>query len=367
MKYEIKSLDYYGRGIIKDNDKIIFVDNALVGEIVEIKILKEKKKYKEAIVTKYIKTSPLRLKPLCPYYNKCGGCDIMHISYDEQLKFKENKVKEIINKFKIDTVIKPIIPTKQYNYRNKITLQVGEKIGLYEKRSNKIVEIKECLLVDSKINEIIKSLKKYNNKQIVIRANDKEAKIVENELFKNKMGKFDLVMSKSSFFQVNSDGMIKLYNKVLEYSNVSKKDNVLDLFCGIGTIGIYISPYCNKVLGIELNKEAVINADTNKKINNIDNIRFIVGDVEKVIKDLSFNPTIVIVDPPRSGLDNNCIEKLLNLNIDKIVYVSCDVVTLARDLKKLSKIYDISEITPVDMFPNTHHVECVSLLQKKTP
>lgn len=364
-QYEIKSLDYYGRGITKENDKVIFVNNALVGEIVEINIIKNKKKYMEANVRTYIKKSPLRVQPLCSYYDKCGGCNIMHMSYEEQLKFKENKVKETIQKFKIDTIIKPIIPTKQFNYRNKITLQVEDKIGLYEKQSNKIVEIKKCLLVDEKINEIIKNIKKYNNNKIVIRANNKEAKIVENDLFTNKMKNFNLVMSKSSFFQVNSDGMIKLYDKVLEYADVNKNSNVLDLFCGIGTIGIYISPYCKKVLGIEINEQAIENANINKKNNNIKNIRFIAGDVEKIIKEIDFQPDVVIVDPPRSGLDKNCIEKLLSLKVKKIIYVSCDVMTLARDLSKLSSVYKVLEITPVDMFANTYHVESVSLLQLK--
>ncbi len=364
-QYEIKALDYYGRGIIKENDKVIFVNNALVGEIVEINIIKNKKKYMEANVSSYIKQSPLRTQPPCPYYNKCGGCNIMHMPYDEQLKFKENKVKETMYKFKINTIIKPIIPTKQFNYRNKITLQVENKIGLYEKQSNKIVEIKKCLLVDEKINKIIKNIKNYNGKQIVIRANNEEARIVENDLFANKMKNFNLVMSKSSFFQVNSEGMIKLYDKVLEYADVDKNSNVLDLFCGIGTIGIYISPYCKKVLGIEINEQAIENANINKKNNNIENIRFIAGDVEKIIKEIDFQPNIVIVDPPRSGLDKNCIEKLLNLKVKKIVYVSCDVITLARDLSKLSSVYNVTEITPVDMFANTYHVECVSVLHLK--
>ena len=368
--YKVSSLDYYGRGVIKDENKVIFVENALVDEIVNIEIVNEKKKFCEAKVTKYVKESPLRIKPICPYYDKCGGCDIMHISYEEQLKFKKNKVKEIMDKFKINVLVMDVIPTKQFGYRNKVTLHNNKKLGFFKKNSYDVIEVEKCLIASDKINmELLKLNKNHKGKQIVIRSTEDDSTVIYDgkdgkRLIENING-FKYRISPKTFFQVNKDGMIKLYDKVLEYADLNLNDIVLDLYCGTGTIGIYLSPYCKEVLGIELNSDAVNDAIYNQKLNNVNNIKFKLGDVSKVINSVKYKPTVIVVDPPRSGLDKNTINYLLDSNCKKIVYVSCDVVTLARDLKLLEEKYDILEITPVDMFPNTHHVECVCLLKYK--
>lgn len=368
--YKVSSLDYYGRGVIKDDNKVIFVENALVDEIINIEIVNEKKKFCEAKVTKYIKESPLRIKPICPYYDKCGGCDIMHISYEEQLKFKKNKVKEIMDKFKIDVPVMNVIPTNQFGYRNKVTLHNNKKLGFFKKNSYDVIEVEKCLIASDKINiELLKLNKNYKGKQIVIRSTEDDSTVIYDgkdgkRLIENISG-FKYRISPKAFFQVNKDGMIKLYDKVLEYVDLNLNDIVLDLYCGTGTIGIYLSPYCKEVLGIELNSDAINDAIYNQKLNNVNNIKFKLGDVSKVISNVKYKPTVIVVDPPRSGLDKNTINYLLDSNSQKIVYVSCDVVTLARDLKLLEEKYNILEITPVDMFPNTHHIECVCLLKCK--
>ena len=368
--YKVSSLDYYGRGVIKDDNKVIFVENALVDEIVNIEIVNEKKKFCEAKVTKYIKESPLRIKPICPYYDKCGGCDIMHISYEEQLKFKKKKVKEIMDKFKINVLVMDVIPTKQFGYRNKVTIHNNKKLGFFKKNSYDVIEVEKCLIASDKINmELLKLNKNYKGKQIVIRSTEDDSTVIYDgkdgkRLIENING-FKYRISPKAFFQVNRDGMIKLYDKVLEYVDLNLNDIVLDLYCGTGTIGIYLSPYCKEVLGIELNSDAINDAIYNQKLNNVNNIKFKLGDVSKVISSVKYKPTVIVVDPPRSGLDKNTINYLLDSNSQKIVYVSCDVVTLARDLKLLEEKYNILEITPVDMFPNTHHVECVCLLKYK--
>ena len=159
--------------------------------------------------------------------------------------------------------------------------------------------------------------------------------------------------------------IVKLYNKVLEYCNLNKSDLVLDLYCGTGTIGIFLSPYCNRVLGVEINEEAIKNANENKKLNNISNIEFMVGDTKEIIKKVNFNPNVIVVDPPRSGLDRSVISDILNLKPERLVYVSCDSMTLARDLFLLNEKYELLELTPLDMFPNTNHVECVCSLKLK--
>lgn len=384
---EIEKLDHFGRGIAKVNNVPIFVENALIDEEVETLITKEKKNYMEGIVSKYLKKSPLRMESKCPYYDKCGGCDLLHLSYDEQLKFKENKVKEIIKKFSGLECVKDIVASKQFNYRNKITLQVNKDIGYFKKRTNDIIAIDKCLLVDDKINKIIAELKNVDVSKInkiVIRVTNLESMVVfygnitnkinldvdtiivnnkvikGNGYIKENINGLNFIISPTSFFQVNNIGMINIYNKVLDYIDGG---NVLDLYCGTGTIGIYVSKKANKVLGIELNKEAVKDALFNKKINNINNIDFISGDVGIILFKNNFKADIVIVDPPRAGLDSNSINNIIKIKPNKIIYVSCDPVTLARDLNILKEHYDVLEITPFDMFSNTYHVECVCLLK----
>ena len=171
------------------------------------------------------------------------------------------------------------------------------------------------------------------------------------------------MISPDSFFQVNTLQAEKLYSKVKEY--LGNSNNVLDLYCGTGTIGIYVSDITQSVLGIEINKYAVKDANENKKINNINNIEFICGDSEKVPYKINRKFDSVIVDPPRSGLGEKVVQQLLKINPKKIVYVSCDPITLARDINYLSSNYELVNISLVDMFPNTHHIECVTLLEKK--
>ena len=383
----IEKLDHFGRGIAKVNNMPIFVENSLVDEEVEAIITKEKKNYMEGVVIDYIKKSPLRVKSNCPYYDKCGGCDLLHLSYIEQLKYKENKVKEIIKKFSGLECVNNIVGSKQFNYRNKITLQVKNGIGYFQKKSNDIINIDYCLLVDDKINLIINGLKKIDVsdvKKIVIRVTNLESMVVfygninsnidldvdtiiingkvikGNGYIREEINDFKFIISPTSFFQVNNVGMINIYNKVLEYVDGG---NVLDLYCGTGTIGIYVSKKANKVLGIELNNEAIKDALINKKINNIGNIDFISGDVGTILSQNKFKADIVIVDPPRAGLDSKSIDNIIKIKPKKIIYVSCDPVTLARDLNILKEKYDVIEITPFDMFGNTYHVECVSLLK----
>ena len=174
------------------------------------------------------------------------------------------------------------------------------------------------------------------------------------------------IISPLSFFQVNKYNTINLYNKILDYCDLKGNEVVLDLYCGTGTIGSFVSKKCNRVIGIELNKYAIEDALKNKKINNLDNIEFICGDSGKILKNNKYkNIYIVIVDPPRMGLSDLSINEILNINSKKIIYTSCDPVTLARDLKKLSEKYEVKEITPVDMFPNTYHVESVCVLERK--
>lgn len=172
-------------------------------------------------------------------------------------------------------------------------------------------------------------------------------------------------VSDKSFFQVNKYNVKNLYDKVLEYAELTGNENILDLYCGTGTIGIYLSKYAKSVIGIEVNEQAIFDANVNKNKNNIENISFICDTTSNINNIVNNDFDVIIVDPPRSGLDKNTINFLINSKAKRVVYVSCDIMTLVRDLNILKQDYDIREITPVDMFPNTYHVECVCVLKLK--
>ncbi len=359
--------DHHGRGMAKINDKIVFIPNTMIGEKVKIKITKNKKNYMEGKVIEYIEENKNRVKNLCPYYEKCGGCDILHIPYNEQLLYKENKIKNIVSRYlKDDIHINNIVKSdKQFNYRNKVTLHTNNnKIGYYEKNSNNIIPINNCLLLNPTLNNYIKTIDK-TNEELVLRTNGIDILDDNNSSIIKNIGKYKYLVSLKSFFQVNDNVTYKLYEKIKEYCNSTKEDTILDLYCGTGTIGIYLSEYCNKVLGIEINKQAIIDANKNKDLNNINNIEFIAEDVSKIINKIKFKPSIIVVDPPRAGLDEKTIKEIIKINPNKLIYVSCDPMTLVRDLNILKYYFNIKEITPFDMFPNTYHVESVVLMNRK--
>ena len=395
MKLIIENLDHQGRGIAKQNEKVYFIENALPNEEVEVEITKQKKNIIEGKVTKYYKKNEEnRVEPLCPYYGICGGCSIMHIK--NQNKYKLDKLNNIINKYVDKNIeIKEVESLNKYNYRNKITLQVKDNtLGLYKKESNDIVEIDNCLLVNEKINQIIKLIKKNQNleniNQIVIKSmeesmvtfyTNKDINInvdylknyvpsiyVNKKLIygKNKisaiMDKYKFLVSSESFFQVNTIEATSMYNYIK--SLIEKTNVIFDLYCGTGTIGIFIHDKADKLIGLEINADAIKDANENKKINNIKNIEFFESDASNIIKKTNLKPNIIIVDPPRNGLSDKMIDDINKLEPEKIIYVSCDPMTLARDIKKLNK-YDVINIKGFDMFPNTYHVECVCVLKLK--
>ena len=369
MKVEIEKLDHYGRGITKINDKICFVENALPEEFVEIEIIKETKKYFLATTTKIIKQSKDRVVPPCPYSNVCGGCHLSHLSFEKENEFKEQKVIEILEKFaKIkDITIKNIVYDKPYHYRNKITLHQKEnKIGLYAQKTNTIIPIKNCLLVTEKLNDEIKKVLPSKEENIILRIGNKTGEILyqnsKKETIISYIGNKKYQVSKQSFFQVNNIITEKLYDEIKSIVKNRNSKNILDLYCGTGTIGIYISDIVDKVLGIESCKEAVEDANSNKELNNITNCTYKQGKVEDLTKEITKEYDTAIIDPPRSGLHKNVVEKLLEITPNTLIYVSCDPVTLARDLNLLKDKYEIEYIRPYNMFPRTYHVECVCVL-----
>lgn len=400
MRVKIEKLDHFGRGICYIDGKICFVEDTLPGEEVKIKITLEKKKYMLGRVKDFYSISSDRVDDVCPYKDKCGGCDLSHLSYKMENEYKCLKVKEILKKYAdVDEVlVEDVSFGEEYNYRNKITLHGDHNIiGYYKKNSNDIVPINKCLLVDEKINHIINVINMMSSdneyKDIIIRvSNDSEevlisitgkvngyevledlcdSLIINDEVIKGErcimsfIGEKKFIISDKGFFQVNKTLTERLYNEVLNIVKEVKPKKVLDLYCGCGTIGIYISDYVDEVIGVEVFKESIENAKKNKKLNNCHNIRFICDKVENVIDNIKDNTDLVIVDPPRGGLDKISIDVLLSMNVNNLVYVSCDPVTLARDIKLLKEKYDVVSVKPFNMFSKTYHVECVCLLKAK--
>lgn len=407
MKVKIIDQDIYGDGVAKVDSMPIFVNNALPDEEVEIIITQEKKNYKKANVKSILKESKKRVEPLCPFYTDCGGCNLLHQEYKAQLQFKKNKVLNNLHKIAglKDVEINEVISGDQYNYRNKVTLHVkNNKLGFYKKGSNDIIKINNCLLANEKINTIIKLFDKlnlnnlkevtiriseYDNKSMVLLNYNKNINDLINELIKTnqidtiiiskdnkyktvyndgfiteKIGDHLFNISAQSFFQVNTKLAQKLYEEISCHLENNKKSTVLDLYCGTGSMGISVASKVKKVIGIEQEKSAIENAITNKEMNNIKNIEFILGTVEDNIDKIK-TADVIIMDPPRSGCDTKTLDNILKLNPSKIIYVSCDSATLARDIKYMDKKYEVMDFKIIDMFSNTYHIEALVLLKQK--
>ena len=379
-----------GDGVGRIENKPIYIKNAVSKDKLEVKITRVNKKYLQGEIVKIVKESEDRVKPLCPYFPKCGGCTFWNVNINKENEIKENYIKRLFPNVKVNT----IIANNEINYRNKVTFHIHNgKLGYYQKNSNNLVIIDECLILNKEINKIKKyletldltkvteimirysnnydellinfkgQLKDYNNlkkikniKSIYIN-NDL---VYGNPTIKEKINNLEFLIGPNSFFQINTNMIANLYNSIKNF--ITPSSSLLDLYCGTGTIGIYLNEYFEHILGIDIVKENIENAFLNKEINKIDNISFQHKDASS-IENTYFD--VVIVDPPRAGLGEKTKEHLLNINSKIIIYVSCNPNTLKKDIEKLKEKYQLVEITPINMFPKTEHIECVSLLIHK--
>lgn len=439
-----KCVDYTfdGKGIIKNNSKVIFVDGVIMGEEVEIEIVHESKNQTLGKLNKIIKSSPYRINPFCSLAKDCGGCALQHLQYVKQLEFKTNHVQDCINKFsnldlKVNKCIGMEVP---FNYRNKSQVPFsmeGKKIkyGFYKQNTHKIIQMDTCAIQTKDADDILKVIKdlmsKYhlsayeedkrkgifrhvlikkgfstdqimvvlitnvnsfpnrkdfvkdlvkafpNIKTVVQNINTRDTNVIlgekENILYGSGYIEDILLgikfkISSKSFYQVNPIQTAVLYSKAIELAQLSKTDRILDTYCGIGTIGLIASKHVNEVIGVEIVKDAIKDAKSNAKLNNINNANFVLADAGDFMVDLaktSEKMDVVFVDPPRKGCDERFLSSIMKLAPKKIVYISCNPSTLARDLGILKEKYDVKEIQPVDMFPHTYHVETIALLHLK--
>lgn len=379
----IKDEDNKGNGITRINDFVLFVPNSFKDEELTIKVIKLSKRFGIGSLVKIIKPSSRRSDIKCKYYNECGGCSFLHMSYEEEKNKKTSEIKKIFN-----AEIDKVYFGKESNYRNKATFHVSNnELGYYSEDSHDLVSFDNCLLLDERINNIYNYLNKSNLdnlSSVIVRVTDKELMIIfDNEYdYSNLIREFKIdsiyindklvygkkyitevidgvsyTISPDSFFQVNYESMKHLYDVIKEYSGHGNK--LLDLYCGTGTIGIYLKDNFKSITGIEVNRSSINNANINKDINNLDNIKFILGDSKIASKD---DYDVIIVDPPRNGLSHEVINYLNKTN-SKIIYVSCNPITLKRDIDELNN-YKITKLSIVNMFPRTKHVETVVLMEK---
>ncbi|MDY0211242.1 MAG: 23S rRNA (uracil(1939)-C(5))-methyltransferase RlmD [Acholeplasma sp.] len=418
-------------------DKTYIVPNLMENEEAFIEVTK-----KGIRIDKRLSSHKDRVKAKCPIYDICGGCQLQHLSYDNQMKLKFDQVNHYLTKESVKTELLPVIKSNlPYHYRNKIQMVFGlnkGKIvaGFYEENTHKIVNAAGCDIQDEVANEIINTIKllmrkhklmPYNEdtKEGIIRhvmikrsrktnqvlviivtpsnvfpgrgnlvkdllkthpfitsvvhnVNPKETSYILGDQERILFGKGfieDILLDKrflissKTFYQINSEQTEVLYQQVIDFLEPKKTDIILDAYSGIGTIGIILSKYVKKVLAVEINPESVNNAKKNANLNKVTNFETIAMDAKAYIEHLvNDNKALdaIVVDPPRAGLDKAFIDSILLIKPQKVVYVSCNPETLARDLRQLSYTYHIVKVQPVDMFSQTYHVENIVLLSLKT-
>lgn len=381
----IESVDDIGNGVTRINNIVVFIPYTLSNEKVKIKIVSISKRFAVGKVIEFITKSDKRCEVKCNCYNECGGCNFLHINFNDELSIKINYINKLFN-----TNINTVLTNNEYNYRNKATFHIKDgKIGYYSEKTNNIIEINNCLLLDNRINDIYNYLKEHELStisEVIIRVTTKDIMIVfkgEKYDINDVINHFNitsiylndkLIYGESyiieeidnikysiypdSFFQVNKDNMKIMYDKAREYAGYG--NNLLDLYCGTGTIGIYLKDNFKHIDGIEINKDSIKNANINKKLNNINNIKFISEDAS-IAKNNNYD--VIIVDPPRSGLSKKVINFLNKSNAKRIVYISCNPKTLKRDIDLLNN-YKMIKLEIINMFNKTKHIECITLLEK---
>ena len=454
----IEDIGTGGEGIGKADGFTFFVKDAIVGDVIEAKIMKLKKNYGYARLMKVLTPSKDRVEPKCPVARQCGGCQIQEMRYEAQLAFKQKMVQNNLERIGglSDFEMYPVIGMETpYAYRNKAQFPVGEDkdgnivIGFYAGRTHHIVEQTDCCIGAPENGEVLRKVRAYMQKNqirpyneehhsgivrhILIRTgyhtkeimvclivNAAKASCLKNAeqlteslremdgmtsvmvnfntektnvilgkksevlwgqpYIEDFIGDVKYQISPQSFFQVNPMQTEKLYAKALEYAGLTGNETVWDLYCGIGTISLFLAKNARKVYGVEIVPQAIEDARNNAKRNGIDNAEFFVGKAEEVVPAFyekalkqaqdseagkSIRPDVVVVDPPRKGCEEVLLETIVKMQPQRIVYVSCDSATLARDLKFLSANgYAVKKVQPVDQFGHSVHIETVVLLSK---
>jgi len=450
---DIIGMNHDGEGVGRVEGYTLFVAGALPGEKARVKVLKTKKQYGYAKLLDVVEASPDRVAAPCPIYDKCGGCQLQHLSYDAQLAWKRQHVVDVlerIGKLRVAggapgagapggdhaVVVRPTIGmAAPWRYRNKAQVPVGVVDGalvggFYARGSHRIIDMETCLIQHESNDDVIRRVKAIG-RRLGITAYDEETgqgllrhvvvkvgfrtgemmlvlvtngdqipreeewiaaireelpsvvSICQNvntrqtnvifgdvtrvlwgrEVIYDYIGDVKFAISARSFYQVNPVQTEVLYGKTVEYAGLTGQETVIDAYCGIGTISLFLAQHAKRVYGVEIVKEAIEDARVNAKLNGMNHVTFEVGASEDVIpawKEQGIEADVIVVDPPRKGCDPRLLETILEMKPERVVYVSCNPATLARDLRILEDGgYRTVEVTPVDMFPHSVHVECV--------
>jgi len=351
-----------GEGVSRlDDGRVVFIRGAAREDVLEIELIKEHAKLAWAKIINIISPSQYRIESDCSFYPECGGCNYRHITYEEELFAKLQCVNDALLRIGgLSISIDRILHTGRINgYRNKVVLHSnGFSFGFYRAQSNYIIPVDRCLLLKDDLNEAVKLLSQsdIDSENVVFRSGRNGLEQPLEEMLDG------LIYKLKGFFQVNTDAALMLFQKAREYAALSKSDILIDLYCGVGALTLFVGRDAGYALGVENNPGAVKTAKENALRNNLRHIEFI--DADAAHWDLKItDPDCVIVDPPRKGLSPEAIKKVLSLSPKRLVYISCNPATLARDLKALTD-YTITEICAVDMFPRTANIECCCLMIK---
>ncbi len=431
---EADGYTYDGHGVVHHAGMAFFVPYLIPGETAELGVTALKKNYGYARIVNLLEKSEHRQEPVCPIYRQCGGCQLMHMDYEEQLQFKRDKVKNCFRMnagMDIDPL--PVLHADvQTGYRNKVQVPVGIRdgkviTGFYQNHTNRIVPYETCAVQSALSNEIVTAMRSIlaeyglagevryimvkhahrsgqvmvclivrhdvftndtrtvkritkqfpqirsvslivNNREDNVILSDRERILYGDPYIEENLLGFTFRISAHSFYQVNPYGTEILYQTAIDYAELTGREVVVDLYCGTGTIGLMCAPKAKKVYGIEIVEDAVKDAFVNAQINGITNADFFTADAGKGARLLLKNrirPDVVIVDPPRKGCTKDTLDAIGVMSPERLVYVSCDPATLARDVKIMrEKGYEVDRVQPVDMFPGTLHIETIVLLQK---
>ncbi len=440
----ITGLGSSGEGVGKYEGFTVFVPGALPGEKVGVCVNVVKRHYAIAVLKEVIQPSEERREPLCPLYERCGGCQLQHLSYAGQLEIKRQQVQAALERIgHLEVQALPVLGcAKPWNYRNKMQFPVSLSaegkldIGCYALSTHSVIDTPDCLIQKEANNNVLAAVRAWMEKYQISAYDEKTGKgvvrhvmsrvgvhsgeimavlvvsvydlpkrqelcamlreavpglvsIVQNinkkptniimglknkvlwgrSTIKDSLGNLSFNISPLSFFQVNSEQAEVLYAKALEFADLKGKENVVDVYCGTGTISLYLAQKAAKVYGIEIVPPAIEDAKRNALENGLKNAEFICGDAAVELPKLlesGVRPQVVLVDPPRAGCEQKVLDAIAGVQPERIVYVSCNPASLARDLAYLEdRGYKTVQAQPVDMFPQTHHVETIVLLQRE--
>ena len=463
VKVKIEDIGVGGEGIGKVDGYTLFIKDAIIGDVVEAKVMKAKKNYGYARLMNVLTPSEDRVEEVvCPMARKCGGCQIQEMKYPAQLAFKESKVRGNLERIGevpgelLDQIMHPVVGMDEegmqpFRYRNKAQFPIGTDkdgrvtAGFYAGRTHSIIgntdcvlgvevneeilncildfmeefeipaydevkhkglvrhvllrygfktdEIMVCLVINGKTiphcHDLVGRLRQIPGMtSITLSSNTAKTNVIMGdtirllwgqEFITDYIGEIKYQISPLSFYQVNPVQTEKLYGLALDYAGLTGNETVWDLYCGIGTISLFLAKKAKQVYGVEIVPQAIDDARNNAKINDITNAEFYVGKAEEVLPEYykeyekthngeKAHADVIVVDPPRKGCEESLLQTIVNMQPEKVVYVSCDSATLARDVKFLrAKGYELKDVTPVDQFPHTVHVETVTLLSQQKP